>query len=285
MQLTLDRDIQRICEGIALEELEQGAIVVMETATGKLRAVVSMPVYDPYDVAGAIAADDSSLLNRAISAYNVGSVFKPIVAAAALEAGLDPQEPYECTGVIEVDGHLYHCNQNKAHGTVTMTEALEHSCNCYFIWLGSKLGGEAITELASRIGFGRAAPLAKDYYSAGGNLPTAEELENSGQLASISFGQGKLLATPIQIAAGMNMIANGGIYIGPTLMEGTVEAETGTLLEAGPAQETLRAVSQQVSDTLLQMLQTVVEEGSGAKGETGGPDRRGQDRHGADGTV
>ena len=270
VQLTLDRDIQRICEGIALEELEQGAIVVMETATGKLRAVVSMPVYDPYDVAGAIAADDSSLLNRAISAYNVGSVFKPIVAAAALEAGLDPQEPYECTGVIEVDGHLYHCNQNKAHGTVTMTEALEHSCNCYFIWLGSKLGGEAITELASRIGFGRAAPLAKDYYSAGGNLPTAEELENSGQLASISFGQGKLLATPIQIAAGMNMIANGGIYIGPTLTEGTVEAETGTLLEAGPAQETLRAVSQQVSDTLLQMLQTVVEEGSGAKAKPEG---------------
>lgn len=270
IQLTLDRDIQRICEGIAMEELEQGAVVVMETATGKLRAVVSLPVYDPYDIAGAIAADDSSLLNRAISAYNVGSVFKPIIAAAALQAGLDQQEAYECTGVIEIDGHLYHCNQNKAHGTVTMTEALEHSCNCYFIWLGSKLGGEAISTLASRIGFGRAAPLAKDYYSAGGNLPTAKELENSGQLASISFGQGTLLATPIQVAAGINMIANDGVYIGPTLVEGTVEAGTGTILEAGPAQETLRAVPQQVSRTLREMMQAVVEEGSGARAKPAG---------------
>ena len=270
VQLTLDRDIQRICEGIAMEELEQGAVVVMETATGKLRAVVSLPVYDPNRVEDAIAADDSSLLNRAISAYNVGSVFKPIVAAAALQAGFDPQEPYECTGVIEVDGHLYHCNQNKAHGTVTMTEALEHSCNCYFIQLGSRLGGEAISELASRIGFGRAAQLARDYYSAGGNLPSAEELENSGQLASVSFGQGTLLATPIQVAAGINMIANGGIYIGPTLVEGTVEAGTGALLEAGPAQETLRVVSQQVSDALCGMLRAVVEEGSAAKAQPDG---------------
>ena len=270
VQLTLDRDIQRVCEGIALAELEQGAVVVMETRTGKLRAVVSLPVYDPYDIAAAIAADDSSLLNRAISAYNVGSVFKPIVAAAALQAGFDPQEPYECTGVIEVDGHLYHCNQNKAHGAVTMTEALEHSCNCYFIQLGSRLGGEAISELASRIGFGRAAQLARDYYSAGGNLPSAEKLENSGQLASVSFGQGTLLATPIQVAAGINMIANGGIYIGPMLVEGTVEAETGALLEAGPAQETLRVVSQQVSDALCGMLRAVVEEGSAAKAQPDG---------------
>lgn len=278
VQLTLDRDLQRMCEGIALEAVPHGAIVVMDVETGELRAVVSTPGYDPYDVAKSIEANDSGLLNRAISAYSVGSVFKPLVAAAALKAGMEENAVYECTGVIEVDGHLYHCNNHKAHGQMTMQSALEQSCNCYFIWLGQQLGGEAICELATLEGFGRATPLAEGYYGASGNLPGAEELKNSGQLASVSFGQGRLLATPVQLAACFNTFANDGVYIGPTLVRGKVEAATGKIVEAGPAQETMRVLPQQLNDKLQRMLRGVVEEGiagkakpaqGGAAGKTG----------------
>lgn len=267
IQLTLDRDLQRVCEGIALEAIPHGAIVVMEVSTGELRAVVSTPGYDPYDVAKSIEANDTGLLNRAISAYSVGSVFKPLVAAAALKAGFDENAGYECTGVIEVDGHLYHCNNNKAHGQMTMQSALEQSCNCYFIWLGQQLGGEAICELATLEGFGRATPLAEGYYGASGNLPGAEELKNSGQLASVSFGQGRLLATPVQLAACFNTFANDGVYIGPTLVRGKVETATGRVVEEAPAQETMRVLPQQINDKLQQMLRGVVEEGIAGKAE------------------
>ncbi len=270
VQLTLDRDIQRICEGIAMEELEQGAVVVMETATGKLRAVVSLPVYDPNRVEDAIAADDSSLLNRAISTYNVGSVFKPLVAAAALTAGFDEGAVYTCEGAIEVDGHIYHCNNNKAHGEMTLQTALAQSCNCYFIWLGQQLGGEAIGRTASQFGLGRVTLLADGYFGASGNLPNAQELENSGQLASISFGQGKLLATPIQITAAINAIANDGVYIGPTLAEGVVEVSSGQLIKAAPAQEQVRVLDEAVCASLQRMMDLVVEEGTAQRAKPEG---------------
>ena len=109
VMLTIDETIQRICEGVAQQMMEKGSIVVLETATGRVRASVSMPVYDPENVALSIDRNDSSLINRSISAFNVGSVFKPILAAAALEAGLDPNAVYECTGSTEIGGHVYRC--------------------------------------------------------------------------------------------------------------------------------------------------------------------------------
>ena len=82
--LTIDETIQRICEGVAQQMMKKGSIVVLETATGRVRASVSVPTYDPDDVATSISRNDSSLINRSISAFNVGSVFKPILAAAIL---------------------------------------------------------------------------------------------------------------------------------------------------------------------------------------------------------
>ena len=103
-------------------------------------------VYDPENVAASIAKDDSSLINRSISAFNVGSVFKPILAAAALEAGIDPNAVYECTGSTEIGGHVYRCAYGKGHGKVNLQQALEQSCNCYFIHLGLQLGGETVAQ-------------------------------------------------------------------------------------------------------------------------------------------
>ena len=107
VMLTLDASVQRVCEAVAREMMEKGSIVVMETSTGRILASVSMPEYDPDDPSASIDAQDSPFLNRSISAYNVGSVFKPLLAAAAIEQGIPAETTYHCTGSITVAGHTY----------------------------------------------------------------------------------------------------------------------------------------------------------------------------------
>ena len=119
VQLTLDVDIQRLCEGLAQLYMPRGCILVMDTATGEVLASVSMPEYDPDDVARSIRADDTSLVNRTFSTFSVGSVFKVAAALAAYENGLD-WFTHDCTSSIEVDGQTYRCALGKAHGTVNL---------------------------------------------------------------------------------------------------------------------------------------------------------------------
>lgn len=142
---------------------------------------------------------------------------------------------YECTGVIEVDGHLYHCNNNKAHGQMTMPVRAGTILQLLFYLAGAaaRRGGDLRACHAGGVWGGRPR-LAEGYYGASGNLPAAEELKNSGQLASVSFGQGRLLATPVQLAACFNTFANDGVYIGPTLVRGKVETATGRVVEEAP---------------------------------------------------
>ena len=106
-----------------------------------------------------IEAQDTSLLNRVLCQYNVGSVFKPVLAAAALEKTWD-WYTYDCEGSVDLNGHVYRCALSRAHGRMNLTSALEKSCNCFFIELGLKLGGEAVSQAAEDFGFGDAVYLA-----------------------------------------------------------------------------------------------------------------------------
>ena len=108
VRLTLDADLQRACEGLATLYLPRGCIVVMDTATGEVLASVSMPSFDPQNIAASIAANDTSLLNRPLRAFSAGSVFKVVLAAAAYESGLD-WYTHDCTGEVEVAGQTYRC--------------------------------------------------------------------------------------------------------------------------------------------------------------------------------
>ena len=87
MRLTLSRSIQRAAEGVAAESMATGCILIIDVSSGKVRACVSLPGFDAANVGESLTAPDSPLLNRAFSAYAVGSVFKPVLAAAALEDG------------------------------------------------------------------------------------------------------------------------------------------------------------------------------------------------------
>ncbi len=263
VMLTLDAAIQRACEAIAQEEIEKGSIVVMDTNTGRVRASVSMPTYNPNDVLSSLDEEGSPFTNRAISSYNVGSVFKPLLAALAIENGYDINAEYECTGSIKVSDHTYNCAYNKGHGAVTLNDALAESCNTYFVKLGLELGAEKIHDAMLKTGFGQSNVIANGFITSAGNIPTVEQLSNLGELATISFGQGTLLASPLQVTAFFNSIANDGVYISPTYIEGYVDSYNEEITHSLYEPIVQRWISQETAAELQLMLINAVNSGLG----------------------
>lgn len=265
VKLTVDVRIQKIVEN-ALKNgnIKKGAALVCKTKTGEIKAMASVPVYNQNDVGASLSDKNSPLLNRALSAYPVGSVFKAVVAAAALENGISADFSVKCTGSVTVDGKVFHCSNQTAHGVVDMQRALNCSCNCYFIKLAQKIGCRPILETAGVLGYGSIAEIAMDITAAGGNVPTAEELRSSGQLALFSFGQGSLTATAIQIANTFSAIGGGGIYTEPYAVISAADAEGRTVYKFQP-KPPIRAFSEETADVLREMLKNVVKEGTAEK--------------------
>ena len=258
VQLTISRPVQRAVEAVAASTMTSGCILVLDTATAAVRASVSVPCYDPENLADSLQAENSPFLNRALQSYAVGSVFKPVLAAAALEAGLQPV--FECTGAVVVDGQIFRCAGGVPHGQVDLAAALEKSCNGYFIRLGQSL------------------PLAEGFAAEAGQLPTPQELAQSGQLANFSFGQGSLLAAPMQVAALFNTLAADGVYRAPYVLQATLDETTGQPVETLSHPRGRRVISAQNAALLRAMLVQVVQQGTaqdaaglsgGAGGKTG----------------
>lgn len=267
--LTLDRNIQAITQQALAVGCTSGAAVVLDVQSGDILAMASLPVFDQNDIAASLDREDAPFLNRAVSGYNIGSVFKLIVSACALEQGAGGYQ-HSCTGLVDVDGKVFRCNNDKAHGLCDMQRALEVSCNCYFIRLAEEmLPAETLLALAENLGLGCSAELAPGMTTQAGNLPTLDELNNPAGYANFSFGQGSSLASPLQIAQVVAAIANGGTAVTPRLVIGTTDGDTLTenVIYAGS-----RVCSAQAAARLQTMMQAVVEEGSGkpAAPEIGG---------------
>lgn len=271
--LTIDKCIQEITETVLKKSLEKGAVAIIEPQSGEILAAASVPSFDPENLSAALSDENAPFVNRAFSAYPVGSVWKLIVAAAALENGISTERLYECTGEIKVGERIFKCHWHYGHGEIDMAEALRISCNPYFISLAEELGGEKILKTAKDLGFGSASELAPDYFSAGGNLPAESELLQSGTLANFAFGQGTLLASPLQLAAAYAAFCNGGFFTAPTLIKGYLSTEGVYSESDGYAKNPV--LSTETAAVLKEMLINVVEEGSGAlakprKGSAGG---------------
>lgn len=258
--LTLDNRIQRLAE-TAAESLETGAVLVMESSTGHILAAVSRPGFSPLNVAAALNSEGAPLVDRTLSSYNVGSVFKLCVAAAALKAGISPQRTSTCTGSVRVGDNLFHCHLHTGHGTLDMTGALAASCNDYFIELGLSVGGSAILDMGTRLGFNRAYSLADTLTAAAGTFPSAQTLASQpAAVANLSFGQGDLMLSPLHVATMVAAIANGGWLVTPTLVAGTVEnGVTQHVRESQP----YRAMTEEQAAQLRRMMLEVVASGTG----------------------
>lgn len=263
--LTIDKEIQQITEAVLdASGAECASAVVLEIESGAIRACVSRPLYNQNNISESLDDPRSPLINRALLPFSVGSVFKPVVAAAALESGISEKFSYNCTGSVTFNGVTFHCHKEEGHGVLDMEGAVAYSCNTYFIALAHETGAENIIDTASDFGFGKKIILAEGVESAGGNLPSADELDSKAAVANISFGQGSLLATPIQICSMMSAIARGGEFIEPYLIEGETDIN-GDFTRIYRYGKKRRIINSPTAEKLQGFLEKVVEYGSGSR--------------------
>jgi peptidoglycan glycosyltransferase len=276
VELTIDPAVQQVAWD-ALGD-QRGAVVAIEPDTGRVLAMVSKPSYDPNALAqhdlGAVQATweelnadpNRPLENRAISGrlYPPGSVFKIVTAAATLATGLaGPDEPL-IPGPAELalpqstrtlpnyDGEP--CGPNDQ---TTLSDALRISCNTAFGWLGLEMGDDALREQAARFGFGQQLEIPLVV------TPSAvpEEMDEA-QTALAAVGQFDVRVTPMQVAMVSAAIANGGTLVRPQLVD-TVRAPDLTIIERPEPEAIGRAVGPEVAAQLNDMMQAVVESGTG----------------------
>ena len=260
--LTVDLEFQQAVEAILGER--PGAIVALEPQTGYIRALAAYPAFDPnrllHDAAyrGALLADPAApLLNRATqAALPPGSVFKIVTMAAGLHSGLyTPESTYTCTGAWTGlgPGVVMHDWLRTGHGALTLHQALVQSCNPTFWNMGLTLNAQEPTYLpgiARQVGFGQSAGL-RGGADAAGLIPDpawkAAALGESwwaGDAVNMATGQGNVLATPLQVADMLAVVANSGALYRPTLVErmGETPLAPELLLQAPLAPETLAAI-------------------------------------------
>ncbi len=257
IRLTLDSDIQELTLK-AMQKVKCGAAVVSEIGTGKIRAMVSVPEFDATKITDYLEHPDSPLVNRALASYNVGSVFKPCVAAAAIEAN-KAQKIYTCKGLAEFLGHTFRCHSYTGHGKIDLKNALAYSCNVFFYNLATYLGADNVYNMASSLGFNSGYEICSGL-SCNANMPSLKALESERSLVNLSIGQGSLLLSPVSILSLYEAIANGGVYYPQTVVEGIVKNGA---TEHFPAPTPTRVMSKATADTIKQQLSAVLEYGTG----------------------
>jgi penicillin-binding protein 2 len=253
--LTLDAGLQQVAEE-ALGQ-EAGAVVAIDPRNGEVLALVSKPDYPLSTFAGKVKAKEWSELlnderhpmnNRAVQGlYPPGSVFKLVTAIAALQEGaITPDEKLTCTGIHWISNWPYRCWKEVGHGSIAMEQAITESCDIYFYQLGLKLKVDALARWTREFGFGE--PSGIDLPGEAGGLvpdPAWKQAREGlpwfpGNTVMMSIGQGYLLATPLQLAQMVSVVANGGTLIQPHLLKRVTSPEGDTMAEpAYPPQRQL----------------------------------------------
>lgn len=220
--LTLDHRYQ---EAIA-EAMQgyKGAVVVIESNTGKIKAMYSNPSFDPNDIIDkweSLSTDNenTALLNRATSGlYPPGSIFKIITSIAYFQNPnlIDSHFEYECQGKIHIKDYSIQCYNQKAHGKLKIEEAFAKSCNTYFISLKDKINTNELKETAEQLGFNKNLN-----FDLGGVQSKFQLTTSSPDFEkSLSYiGQGKTLVTPMHMAMLASCIANDGILMKPYIFD------------------------------------------------------------------
>lgn len=234
ISLTIDVDLQRFVTK-RVSHLRRVSVVVMDTQNGDVLGLVSRPGYDPNAFNKGMTVGewkkltsnpDKPLTNKAIAGqYAPGSVFKIIVALAALESGIPPNMSVECKGVLEFGNELFHCWRKDGHGHVDLVDAIRESCDVYFYELAQRLGINSIAKMAVRMGLGEVLNLELPG-ELPGLIPTKRWKSKvlgtawlGGESLINAIGQGYVLATPLQMAVMTARVVNGGYAIVPRLIK------------------------------------------------------------------
>lgn len=260
--LTIDHDIQSYA--YKLLNGRKGSIVLMNPKTGEIYSIMSSPSFDPSKLKekwdDIVSNEDSPLLNRAtMGVYAPGSIFKIIVAAAALENNM-ASETYKCEGSISIDGYMLKDHQEKAHGEISLEEALVQSCNVTFSQIGLELGEEKLKKTSERFMFNSNIPF--ELRTTKSIFP--EKISTKPELGATAIGQGKLLVTPLNMVMVSSAIANNGDIVKPILVKEIVSNE-GKIIKKNKTETLSKATSLEVSEKLKEMMIETVEKGTGKK--------------------
>ena len=233
VELTLAADLQAVMEEAFKDRA--GSAVALDPFTGEILGLVSSPAFDPNSFSSGIERTlwesltrdpETPLFNRAVQGqYAPGSLFKVVVATAGLEEGLiTPETTVFCPGYASIYGHVFKCNRPAGHGIVSLARALSESCNVFFYQLGARLEIQRLAAYARKFGLGSltAVDLPNE---ASGLIPDPAWKERlfkapwyPGETISVSIGQGQVLATPLQMARMMAVVANGGRLVQPHIV-------------------------------------------------------------------
>ncbi len=251
----------------------------MEPQTGRVRVMVSIPEYDPNDVASREGfqriqtGEGSPIVNRATqSRYPPGSTFKVVTAAAALDSGkFKPDSIVDGSSPREISGVPLANSGGQDFGPITLTDALTNSVNTVWAQVGEQIGRGTLINYMERFGFNQDPPLdyPDDKMTASGVRNAKGELlggDDGFDVGRVAIGQGgsegAILVTPLQMAMVASAVGNGGVLMQPRLTEKVV-AKDGRVQERIRPAEQSRVMSRESADELAQMMGNVVEEGTG----------------------
>ena len=285
--LTIDANIQSIVE----KYLEQACIenecgrggnaIIMNPETGDILAMATYPDYNlntPFSMPDYMTEKEWNKLssseqtntlnslyrNRAISdPYEPGSVFKIITASIALEENLaspDKANVYNCIGYEELYGSKIYCSHTAGHGKQSLREALANSCNPAFMQIGEKIGASLAYQYYDAFGFFDKTGIATSGES---NNSIFWDLEDVGplEIATMSFGQ-RFKITPLQMITAACSIANEGMLMQPRIVKEIKNTDTGAVTTVDPVQ-VRQVISKETAATMMDMLETVVTDGTG----------------------
>ena len=261
--LTLDANLQAYIFDL-LKGYKAGA-VILEPSTGKVLAMVSAPGFDPNTLAeniGILANDaDSPLLNRAAQGkYPPGSVFKIVTAAAALELPDCADFSYTCTGEDIIGEKFIKCYNSTAHGDVTLSRAFALSCNTFFSNEGILMGADFLRTVSDRLYFNSILPFPLECGVS--NFPLNKASDGS-EIVDTAIGQGKTMASPLQIALITSAVANNGIMMTPYIVD-HIETYNGRIKQKNMPVMAKHVFTSEISAALTDMMIDVTEYGTGS---------------------
>ena len=300
--LTVDFELQRRAEQYFIENEMVGSAVALDPRNGEVLAMVSSPAFNPNvyskrftgDVYKTIVSNPFKIeLNRAIQGlYSPGSVFKSVMAVAALSDGaVTPDTIFGCGGSGTFFGRRFRCWRREGHGAVDVEQALKVSCDVYFYNTGAKLGVDKINQYSHQLTFGEISQIDLDGEKAG-LVPSTEWARTKqnrkwypSETISVSIGQGPLVVTPLQVANMTAAIANGGKVYQPHVVRYVDRVQKdGSLKRFRVPPRVLHEVK--ISPKALEAVRTGLWKVVNEPGGTGGNSRiEGLDIAGKTGTV
>lgn len=290
--LTIDINIQTIVEKhikkpVEKEECEFATAIIMEPSTGNILSMASYPNYNlnaPFEPNTKEAKKNwetmtkeerSNFLykmwrNENISdLYEPGSTFKTLVSAIALEENItetDLNKDFYCKGYETINGIKIRCWSSTKHGYETLTQALANSCNPAFMQLGKRIGIDILYKYFDAFGLfnktGISLPLESNSYF------FEKDQVKSVELATLSFGQ-RFEITPLQLITAVSCLANDGILVKPQIVSKTVNNDTNSISSTS-TQEIRQVVSKETANNVINMMESVVTDGTGKKGAVKG---------------